>query len=103
MAQVIEELRSYVLGWKAYFQLAQTGGIWSKLDEWMRHRMRALQLKQWRKGTTIYRELLALGASADVARAVAANSRSWWRNSAKSMNRALTIAYYDRLGMPRLT
>ncbi|MFD0753222.1 group II intron reverse transcriptase/maturase, partial [Massilia norwichensis] len=103
MAQVIDELRSYVLGWKAYFELAQTSGIWSKLDEWMRHRMRALQLKQWRKGTTIYRELLALGVSADVARAVAANSRSWWRNSAKSMNRALTIAYFDRLGMPRLT
>jgi len=103
MAQVIEELRSYVLGWKAYFQLAQTGGIWSKLDEWIRHRMRALQLKQWRKGTTIYRELLALGISADVARAAAANSQSWWRNSAKSMNRALTIAYFDRLGMPRLT
>ena len=103
VAQVIEELRRYVPGWKAYFCLAQTGGIWSKLDEWMRHRMRAIQLKQWRKGTTIYRELVALGASTNTARTVAASSRRWWRNSAQALNRILTIAYFDRLGMPRLT
>ena len=71
MSQVIEQLRRYVLGWKAYFNLAQTPGVWRKLDEWMRHRMRdrmrAIQLKQWRTGTTMYRELLKLGASTKVA------------------------------------
>src|SRR5690606_19116022 len=35
--QVIENLRSYVLGWKAYFSLAQTPKVWTRLDEWMRH------------------------------------------------------------------
>jgi len=38
-----------------------------------------------------------------VARLVAANSRRWWRNSAQALNSVLTIAYFDRLGMPRLT
>ncbi len=28
VAEVIERLRSYLLGWKAYFRLAQTPGIW---------------------------------------------------------------------------
>ncbi|NHZ67186.1 reverse transcriptase domain-containing protein, partial [Massilia genomosp. 1] len=28
--QVIEQLRRYVLGWKAYFNLAQTPGVWRK-------------------------------------------------------------------------
>ncbi|NHZ61871.1 group II intron maturase-specific domain-containing protein, partial [Massilia genomosp. 1] len=101
--QVIEQLRRYVLGWKAYFNLAQTPGVWRKLDEWMRHRMRAIQLKQWRRGPTIYRELLKLGAPAKVARLVAANSHRWWHNSALALNSVLTIAYFDRLGMPRLT
>jgi RNA-directed DNA polymerase len=103
MSQVIEQLRRYVLGWKAYFNLAQTPGVWRKLDEWMRHRMRAIQLKQWRRGTTMYRELLKLGAPVKVARMVAANSRRWWHNSALALNSVLTIAYFDRLGMPRLT
>ena len=103
MAQVIERLRPYVLGWKAYFGLMQTMKIWRGLDEWMRHRMRAIQLKHWRNGETIYRELVALGATPKVAQQVAANSRRWWRNSALALNKVLTIAYFDRLGMPRLS
>lgn len=71
MADVIEKLRSYVPGWKAYFGLAQTPGIWRRLDEWMRHRMRAIQLKHWKRGTTIYRELINLGAKPKVALLVA--------------------------------
>ncbi|WP_229493803.1 group II intron maturase-specific domain-containing protein [Massilia arenae] len=44
IAQVIERLRGYVLGWKAYFVLAQTSGVLRTLDEWMRHRLHALHL-----------------------------------------------------------
>jgi RNA-directed DNA polymerase len=103
MQQVVEGLRPYLLGWKAYFGLAQTPKIWRTLDEGLRHRLRAIQLKQWKRGSTMYRELRAMGASADVARRVAANSRCWWRNSAKLLNSVLTIAWFDRLGLPRLS
>ncbi|ABE30299.1 reverse transcriptase family protein [Paraburkholderia xenovorans LB400] len=103
MKAVAEQLRSYVQGWKAYFRLAQTPRVWRELDEWMRHRLRAMQLKHWRRGPTIYRELRALGAKPAVAHQIAANSRRWWRNSAKLLNSVLTLAYFDRLGVPRLS
>lgn len=103
ISEVIERLRSYVLGWKAYFKLAQSVRRWRQLDEWMRRRMRALQLKQWRRGTTIYRELLKLGARPQVAKSVAALSRRWWHNSMTALHHVLTNGYFDRLGMPRLT
>ncbi len=103
MAEVVERVRPYLLGWKAYFGLAQTPGIWRSLDEWLRHRLRAIQLKHWKRGTTMYRELLKLGASSLVAQRVAANSRCWWRNSDGDIKRVLTIAYFDRLGVPRLS
>jgi group II intron reverse transcriptase/maturase len=74
MGEVVERLRPYLLGWKAYFGLAQTSRIWLSLDEWLRHRLRAIQLKHWKRGTTMYRELRALGASPGVAQRVAANS-----------------------------
>ena len=67
LQQVADNLRPYLLGWKAYFTLSQTPAVWRKLDEWIRHRMRAIQLRQWKRGPTIYRELRALGASAEVA------------------------------------
>lgn len=103
MAEVIELLRRYLLGWKAYFWLAQTPRIFRELDEWIRHRLRTIQLKQWRRGKTIYRELKALGASEKVALLVASNSRRWTRNSRYALNNVLTIAHFDRLGLPRLS
>lgn len=103
MSDVVGKLRSYMLGWKGYFKLAQTPSVWRSLDEWLRHRLRAIQLKHWKRGTTMYRELLKLGAPPSVARKIAANSHCWWRNSAKLLNSVLTIAYFDRLGVPRLS
>ena len=103
IAEVIDKLRPYVLGWKGYFGLAQTPRLLRELDEWMRHRMRAIHLKHWKRGTTTYRELLKLGARPNVALLVARNSRRWWHNSRLALNNVLTIAYFDRLGMPRLT
>jgi hypothetical protein len=103
MAEVIERLRPYLLGWKAYFGLAQTPAIWRTLDEWLRHRLRAIQLKHWKRGTTMFRELRKLGASPQAAQRVAANARCWWRNSDGDIKRVLTIAYFDRLGVPRLS
>ena len=103
MAQVVERLRVYLLGWKAYFGLAQTPRVWRELDEWLRHRLRSIQLKQWKRGSTIHRELRRLGATAAIARRVAANSRCWWRNSGMLLNAVLNLAYFDALGLPRLS
>ena len=103
MEEVIERLRSYLLGWKGCFGLAQTPSVWRRLDAWIRRRLRALQLKQWRRGKTIYRELIRLGASARVAQSVAALGRRWWHNGLSAVHHVLTIAYFDRLGVPRLS
>lgn len=102
IGQVVQELRSYLVGWKAYFRLADTPGIFSDLDEWIRHRLRATHLKHWKRGRTIYRELRSRGLSDVGARRVAANGRRWWRNSGMLINVAFPIRYFDDLGVPRL-
>ena len=103
LTQIAEDLRDYVPGWKAYFRLAQTPRVLRELDEWLRHRLRAVQLKQWRSGTTIFRELRRLGASDDLAARIAGNGRRWWRNSCMGLNMLMPIAYFDRLGVPRFS
>jgi RNA-directed DNA polymerase len=100
--QVCKRLRAYLLGWKEYFRLADTPGIFAGLDEWIRHRLRAIHLKHWKRGTTVYRELRARGLSQHNAAKVAANARRWWRNSAMLINAAFPISYFDQLGVPRL-
>jgi RNA-directed DNA polymerase len=56
MAEVAQKLKQYVNGWKANFKLADTPKVRRELDKWMRHWLRAIQLKQWKRGSTIYRE-----------------------------------------------
>jgi group II intron reverse transcriptase/maturase len=103
IAVVIAELRSYLAGWKQYFRLADTPRVLSALDEWIRHRLRLVQLKQWRRGTTVFRELRAWGVPQHVAAMAALFARSWWRTAGhKALQIAMPTSYYDRLGVPRL-
>ena len=102
IARVAQDLRSYLTGWKNYFRLADTNNVFRELDEWIRHRLRALHLKHWRHGPTIYRELRARGLSERGAARAAINGRRWWKNSAQLVHIAFPIHYFDQLGIPRL-
>lgn len=102
LARVCEELGTYLAGWKGYFRIAETPGVLRDTDQWIRHRLRALQLKHWKPGRTIYRELIARGMSPLAAARVAANGRRWWHNSAMAIHIAMPNALFDKLGVPRL-
>jgi RNA-directed DNA polymerase len=99
---VFAELRSYLKGWKEYFRLAETPGVFKNVDQWIRRRLRMVQLKQWKRGPTIYRKLMSRGTPEDVARKVAGNSNRWWKNAGMHLNIALPTSYYDDRGIPRL-
>ena len=42
MQSVVFELSRYLRGWKAYFRLAETRGVFEALDKWIRRRLRAV-------------------------------------------------------------
>jgi len=77
----VERLREYLVGWKGYFQLAQTPGVFAAVDQWIRRRLRLVQLKQWKRGTTAYRELRARGVPDVPARRAASHVYRWWLTS----------------------
>lgn len=102
LSEVAETLRAYLVGWRGYFRIAETPNRFREWDEWIRHRLRAYQLKQWKRGKTTFRELCKRGLSEKVAAKVAGNTRRWWRNSAMAIHIALPNSTFDRLGVPRL-
>ena len=102
MSRVVHGLRPCLLGWKADVGLAQTPGGWREPDGWLRHRSRAFQIKQCRRGTTIYANC-ALGAKPGLAGRVGANSRRRGCNSGMLLKSMLTFAWFDPLGRPRLS
>jgi len=102
LAEVVQTLRRYLIGWRGYFRIAETPRKLAELDEWIRHRLRAYQLKQWKRGKTVFRELVARGLNRDSAARVAANAGRWWRNSGMAIHIALPNKLFDGLGLPRL-
>jgi len=102
MQKVVAELRRYLPGWKAYFQLAQTPGVFAGHDKWLRHRLRALQLKHWKRGRTAFAELRKLGVCQQTAADAAGHTRRWWHSARSLVQVCLTIRYFDKLGVPRL-
>lgn len=103
LAKVVEDLGSYMRGWKAYFRLADTPGAFQDLDQWIARRLRMVQLKQWKRGTTVYRELRRRGLPSRLSVAAAAWSGSWWRIAGHgAMNTAMPTEYLEGLGLPKL-
>ena len=102
LKQTAQKLSSYLRGWRAYFRIAQTPRAMDTADEWIRHRLRVIQLKHWKRGKTAYRELRARGVSYDTAVGIARHVRSWWRTAAQLTHVALPKSFFDELGIPRL-
>lgn len=100
---VISELSTYLRGWLGYFGIRQVPTPRRNLDKWIRARLRMLQLKQWKRGTTAYRRLAAMGVQATPAAHTAWRVPRWWHAAhSPGANLAMPTAYFDRLGLPRL-
>ena len=103
LAQVVARLRSYLTGWKAYFRLANTPGVFADVDKWLHRRLRMLILKQQKQGTTLYRTLRTRGLTDRSARAAAAHCGRWWAMATHgALKTAYPTQYFLALGVPRL-
>jgi len=72
-------LRQYITGWVNYFKLAGMKTLLQKTDGWMRHRIRSLIWKQWKRPRTKYKNLRKLGSNHQGAYKVANTSKGYWR------------------------
>jgi RNA-directed DNA polymerase len=103
LTQVVALLRSYLGGWKAYFRLADTPGVFTDVDKWLHRRLRGLIIKQNKRGPTLFRTLRARGVPLRVARAAAAHCGRWWAMATHgALKTAFPTQYFLSLGVPRL-
>lgn len=103
LTTVVKELTLYLRGWKQYFGLCEVPSPRRDLDIWIRARLRLLQVKQWIRGTTAYRRLVAAGVPERAANHTAKNLRRWWHAAhSPGMQLGMSNSYFDKLGLPRL-
>ena len=102
--RMAKDLTLYLRGWIGYFGKCQTPSVLKSLEEWMRRRLRSAIWKQWKRGTVRYRELRKRGVDSALAAKTAGSAHGPWRLAmSPGLALALPNAYFDSLGIPKLT
>ncbi|MCW5983267.1 MAG: group II intron reverse transcriptase/maturase [Bryobacteraceae bacterium] len=102
--RMAEELGRYLRGWIGYFGRCQTPSVLQGLEEWTRRRLRSVIWKQWERGSVRFAELRKRGVGKDLAAQTAGSAHGPWRlANSPALAFALPNAYFDSLGIPRLT
>ena len=98
---VVAELRKILLGWKAYFGVAEVLSPLRDIDKWIRRKLRCYIWKQW--GRAGYRNLRKRGVSVREAWHTSQSAHGPWRLSqTPAVALALPVRYFTELGLPRL-
>ena len=96
----LDEFRSYARGWLGYFGLDRVKSTFRDLDKWLRRRVRACYLKQWRKSKTRLKKLLKLGVHKRDALGAAKSGKGPWRLSRTlPVQRGLSIEFLTKQGL----
>jgi RNA-directed DNA polymerase len=99
MYEMTQELNGYLRGWAAYFGIQEFKKIFRELDEFIRNRLRSMQLKKWKKPTKFQRMMIRAGLP------IADAKRTWIRmNKWQSITRpvvkyVLNLKWFRRTGL----
>ena len=98
------KLTQFIRGWVNYFGMADMKSLLSQTDEWLRHKIRAIYWKQWKKVKTKFKELKKLGVDKEKAW-VCANMRNgnWYCSGYFVLQTAFNNKKLRELGYPTFT
>ncbi len=103
LKQAVEQLHPQLRGWISYFRLTEVKGVLEELDGWIRHRLRALLWRQWKRNHTRAKNLMRRGLQQQRAWQSATNGHGpWWNSGASHMNEAYPKSWFDRMGLVSL-
>src|SRR6202166_4549538 len=99
----MEELASYMRGWRGYFGFCETPEVLIALTRWVRLRLRAALWRQWKTPRRRRTALVALRVSGWAARNTAGSGRGpWYLARSRALSTGLSNAYFKSLGLPSL-
>ena len=95
------KLTQFIRGWVNYFGMADMKSLLTRTDEWLRHKIRAIYWKQWKKVKTRYRKLKELGMREEYIQWHASMRQGVWNCSNNRMVQfALNNTKLRELGYP---
>lgn len=79
MEERLEQLSAVTVGWIRYYGIADAKELTKRLDEWIRRKIRACFWKQWKRISSRYNNLVALGVKSGKAWEWANTRKKYWR------------------------
>lgn len=96
LEKIIKDLNPVLRGFANYFKIANCKVVLRELAQWIRRRLRAKQLKLWKRPKRLHRRLRQLGYKGEFKKI----KMSTWRNSASPLaNMALSNDHLRELGL----
>jgi RNA-directed DNA polymerase len=102
MRQVIEALNKYMAGWVVYFCIQEFRQIFRHLDEWIRNRLRSVQLKKWKNPVKFQRIMIRAGYKPAEARKTWVKMDRWQSVERKEVLFTLNLGWFKRQGLVSL-
>jgi group II intron reverse transcriptase/maturase len=103
LGATIQTLNPLLRGWAAYFKLAETKRALEERDGWLRHKLRCILWRQWKRAHARARNLLQRGLTQERAWRSATNGRGpWWNAGASHMHAAFPKSWFDHRGLVSL-
>ena len=99
MYQAIQDLNKYIRGWGNYYRRQEFASVFNKLDEFIRQRLRSMQLKKWKKPRKFQWAMRQAGYTAQQA------NRTWMAmNKWRSIKRpevlyVMNLQWFRKLGL----
>src|SRR5215470_9970719 len=98
----MEELATYMRGWRGYFGFCQTPEVLVALTRWVRLRLRAALWRQWKTTRRRRAALIALGVRGELRNMAGSGHGPWHLARSKALSVGLSNAHFKSLGLPSL-
>lgn len=98
----MDELASYMRGWRGYYGFCETPEVLIAHTRWVRLRLRAALWRQWKTPRRRRAALIALGVLGELRNTADSGRGPWNLARSKALSVGLSNAYFKSLGLPSL-
>jgi RNA-directed DNA polymerase len=99
MRQVILALNEYLAGWVNYFCIQEFRQLFRHMHEWVRSRLRSIQLKKWKNPVKFQRIMIRAGYKPAEARKTWVKMDRWQSVDRKEVLFTLNLKWFKRQGL----
>lgn len=100
--ELIGDLNTYLRGWVGYYGIAQDY-FFENMMSWIRRRLRAIKLKQWRCRKAVRKALIRAGVPPARAAKIALSQFGWRAAASPAAHAALRNRWFEKRGLFDLT